>query len=47
MLNEMDVNQICEILKIRCEEYYDTQSVINWYFMSVDNLPLCKVSLFN
>lgn len=40
----MDVNQICDMLKVRCEEYYDTQSVIQWNFMNVDNLPQCKVS---
>lgn len=41
----MNVDQICEMLKERCDLYYDTQSVINWKFMDVNNLPLCKVSV--
>lgn len=31
------------MLKTRCDEYNDTQSVINWKLMNVDNLPQCKV----
>jgi len=44
-LKQMNVDQICDILKKCCDEYYDTQSVVNWKYMNVDNLPLCHVSL--
>jgi len=44
-LKKMNVVQICDILKNYCDEYCDTQSVVNWKYMNVDNLPLCQVSL--
>lgn len=43
-LKQMNVDQICDMLKKCCDEYYDTQSVVNWKYMNVDNLPLCRVS---
>lgn len=46
-LKQMDVNQICEELKLLCDKYCDTQSVINWKFISIKNLPLCKVGSYN
>lgn len=46
-LKLMNVEQICDLLKERCDEYLDTQSVINWKFMNNDNLQLCRVSFDN
>ncbi|VVC25455.1 VRR-NUC domain [Cinara cedri] len=44
-LKNMSVDQICDMLKTRCDEYFNTQSVINWNYMNVDNLPQCKTLL--
>uniref|UniRef100_A0A2S2PDF8 Fanconi-associated nuclease n=1 Tax=Schizaphis graminum TaxID=13262 RepID=A0A2S2PDF8_SCHGA len=44
-LKKMNVDQICDILKNYCDEYYDTQSVVNWKYMNVDNLSLCRTLL--
>lgn len=44
-LKKMNVDQICDILKKFCDEYFETQSVINWKYMNVDNLPLCRTLL--
>lgn len=44
-LKQMNIDQICDILKKCCDEYYNIQSVVNWKYMNVDNLPLCRVSL--
>eukprot|EP00102_Acyrthosiphon_pisum_P023119 XP_016660329.1 PREDICTED: fanconi-associated nuclease 1 [Acyrthosiphon pisum] len=44
-LKQMNVDQICDMLKKCCDEYYDTQSVVNWKYMNVDNLPLCRTLL--
>lgn len=43
-IKQMNVDQICDMLKVRCEEFYGIQSVINWNFMNIDNLLQCKVS---
>lgn len=42
-LENMNVDQICDMLKTRCDEYFNIQSVINWKYMNSDKLPLCKV----
>lgn len=44
-LKQMNVDQICDMLKNCCDEYYDTQSVVNWKFMNVANLSLCQTLL--
>ncbi|XP_022164341.1 fanconi-associated nuclease 1-like [Myzus persicae] len=44
-LKQMNVDQICDMLKKCCDEYYDTQSVVNWKYMNVDNLDLCHTLL--
>jgi len=45
-LKLMNIDQICDMLKEYCEKHYDTQSVINWKFINVDKIPLCKVSSY-
>lgn len=40
----MNVDEICDMLKKCCDEHFDTQSVINWKCINVDNLSVCKVS---
>lgn len=44
-LKQMNVDQICDMLKNNCDKYYDTQSVVNWKYMNVDNLDMCRVRL--
>ncbi|KAL4121330.1 hypothetical protein QTP88_013864 [Uroleucon formosanum] len=44
-LKQMNIDQICDILKKCCDEYYNIQSVVNWKYMNVDNLPLCRTLL--
>jgi len=44
-LKQMNVAQICDVLKKSCDKYCDTQSVVNWKYMNVDNLHLCRVRL--
>lgn len=39
----MNINQICVMLKTRIDEHFDTQSVINWKMIIVENLPLYRV----
>lgn len=43
-LKQMSFDEICDMLKIYCDEHFNTQSVINWKFVNVDNLPMCRVS---
>lgn len=43
-LKQMSVNEICDMLKIYCDEHFETQSVVNWKFINADNLPICRVN---
>lgn len=41
----MNVDQVCDMLKVRSDEHFNTQSVINWKLLNVDNLPQYRVNI--